>query len=152
MCTWTNWSNITRCWSHQASVILFGSVQSCVRQGIFSLFLFIRKQVISTRLSFQYISLSYFEIWNVRLIFHTTINAPDKTTDSYCAHLYYRLNELPICQGNLINLPSQLKFNHRYQVRFRLQKKKIFTYTQIEMLNNPGPAVKQDQSNFQQID
>lgn len=31
-------------------------------------------------------------------------------------------------------------------------KKKFFTYTQIETLNNPGPAVKQDQSNFQQID
>lgn len=29
------------------------------------------------------------------------------------------------------------------------KKKKIFTYTHIETLNNPGPAVKEDQSNFQ---
>lgn len=32
------------------------------------------------------------------------------------------------------------------------KKKKIFTYTQIETLNNMGLAVKQDQSNFQHID
>lgn len=106
-CTWINWSNIARCWSHQASVILFGSVQSCERGHLLFVFVY-SKHLISTRLSFQYISLILKGVWNVRLIFHTAINAPDNTTDSYCAD-WYRVNELPICQWNLINLPTPLK-------------------------------------------